>query len=130
MSDTVQTDGARCGILADQEGDPMTLEKARRVLERKFKRVLPAKDSDGDPQLPVIVSGGEMKIHDIFPVLYSKEEDAIKAWVRQMEEVRGEVLEWVMEPEVECFLMTMADRLGRQRMVTSRYAVKCQMRVK
>ena len=111
----------------------MTLSAAIKSIETMFKSV---RYGTEDPKVPYLCSGGEMT-DGIQPGLYATEDLAVEAWLNfvrgtlrsyRMED--GPTLEWGLKPELLEFQMTMADRNGGHRLVTKRYAVKSQVRVK
>lgn len=130
----------------------MTLSDAIKFFESRFKSVVPSTRVDEDPMLSLVCSGGELSdVKGVMPALYSSEDLAVEAWLCQVAKkvklnegghtglnddgvppwkAKGLVLEWIYRPELLEFQMTMADRNNSHRLVTKRYAVKSQMRVK
>lgn len=123
----------------------MVLSEAIKFFEGRFASVVPSTRVDEDPSLPLVCSGGELSdVKGVMPALYSSESLAVEAWLAVAEEhVRladigrpgaavcsDLILQWIYRPELLEFQMTMADRNNSHRLVTKRYAVKSQMRVK
>src|SRR5579859_5900665 len=108
----------------------MTLEDAVKDFESEFASV---RFKPEHSQVPITWSGGVTGLTDPPPVLYSDPEHAISSW-------RGwasspdfgpsrptkKVLVWVQSPELIEYQITIADRIGRHRMVNNRWAVRSQ----
>lgn len=115
----------------------MTLSAATKSFESVFKHV---RYGTEDTKSLYQCSGGEIKSDGIQPALYATEELAVEAWGAMAKtwlesridifEDQGQTLEWGLQPELLDFQMTMADRHGAHRLVTKRYAVRSQMRMK
>lgn len=110
----------------------MTLPEAKQFIECHFASVASLDRRDPDPSLPLVCSGGEIDVKGVMPALYATEELAIRAWREEADKKSNMFsdLEWVFGPELLDFQMTMADRNQSHRLVTKRYAVRSQMRIK
>lgn len=104
----------------------MTLDEAVNEFSSLFTSVV-----DGKPSKEVIqiCSGGVCPHGDVAPALFSNEERAIKAW---LETAKANVppgsteLEWVSNPELVKYQITMADMRQRHRVAGDRFTVKAQ----
>lgn len=120
---------------------PLTpLEEAVQTFEKLFLGVKYRAEHSKD--IPICWSGGLTKdINAQPPVLYSDPEHAISSWrtwaMAAWNEKIGEqgsaqprpVLEWTQRPELIEYQITIADKIGRHRMVNNRWAVKSQFQV-
>ena len=124
---------------ADLEKPPTPLELAVAGFEKLFVKV--CKRDEHSKDIPICWSGGLTDISGQPPVLYSDPDHAVSswktwataAWNDKLREQDGAtvppVLEWVQRPELIEYQITIADKLGRHRMVNNRWAVKSQFEV-
>ena len=107
----------------------MTLDEAIRNFESRFEEVIPTKAVDEDLAQPRICAGGIIDGKELFPALYSSKDQAIMEWLDQATSHAGysrAKLRWILKPELCEFQITMADKLGRHRIVSPRFTVKSQ----
>ena len=105
----------------------MTLDEAKRAFEANFKTVVSRPSDRCD--LDQVCSGGTVGAKDVLPALYSSEKAAILSWLHEATlqwRPKYAILTWITKPELLDFQITMADRHGRHRVVTPRFAVRAQ----
>ena len=110
----------------------MNLDDAVKHFESKFEKVEPSTKVDEAHDMVRVCSGGIANPEELLPALYSSEELAVEAWFEVANFHAGYArakLEWVLKPELQTFQITMADKQGRHRLVSNRYAVKSQFKV-
>lgn len=123
---------------ADLEKSPTPLESAVSSFEKLFKSTRLRAEHSKD--IPLCWSGGLTNLSAQPPVLYSDPDHAISSWrtwamsaynehLEQTSPAPSLVLEWVQRPELIEYQITIADKIGRHRMVNNRWAVKSQFQV-
>lgn len=107
----------------------MPLPEVVTSFEARFETVRTKMDHNKSI-IPITWSGGTTEFAAQPPVLYSDPEHAISSWAALVNrDVEGSVLEWFQKPELIEYQVTIADKLGRHRVVNNRWAVKSQYQV-
>lgn len=107
----------------------MTLLAAIDQFERSFTRVRTR--AAHDKTVPILWSGGLADFDKAAPVLYPSSELAVKYWLETAMASTNcfVILEWLQRPELMEFQITVADKIGRHRMVDNKFSVKSQFTV-
>ena len=104
----------------------MTLSEAVACFEAAFDAVSSDDKAQFVKDLPVQWSGGEKAFGEPAWALYSTTKDAIDAWANAVYGLHGKSLKWIVRPELMEFQITIADKIGRHRAVSNRFAVRSQ----
>lgn len=105
----------------------MTLDDAVKDFESRFKSVSTDVKQQYDRTIPVLWSGGPRAFEEGSWALFAAKDAAVAEWLEAAKSIiEGSVLKWIVKPEILEFQITIADKIGRHRSVSNRFAVKSQ----